>query len=59
MFNTLNAAVEKANRLAKKNDKEYFVVFEDGEFDVTDTYGLDTIYAGIHDENIRYSTLDG
>lgn len=56
MEGTLSAAIAKANRLAKKNDREYFVVREAGEIDVCSEFDLDTFYCGISDHNILYST---
>ncbi|MFK5892638.1 MAG: hypothetical protein QM504_05410 [Pseudomonadota bacterium] len=58
----LEVAIKKANRLADRNDKEYFVVFGKGdycmEYSIADQYLLDTSYAGIHRNNILYSTLN-
>lgn len=50
--------VAKADRLAKKNERDYFVVIEAGEYDVTDDEGLDTFYCGISQDHILYCSAD-
>lgn len=53
---TLAGAVAKAKSLAKKNSREYFVVFEAGQYDAVDAFDLDTWYAGIPDHAIKFCT---
>jgi hypothetical protein len=54
---TFANAVSKANRLAKKNEREYFVVREAG-YDVVNDEDLDTFYVGISENNIVYCTSE-
>lgn len=39
-------AYDHARDLSKKNDGDMYVVFESGEYHVTDEYGLDTSWLG-------------
>jgi hypothetical protein len=54
---TYSEAVAKARRLAKKNDREYFVVRECGQIDVCSAEDLDSSYCGIAEHNILFSTF--
>lgn len=58
-ISTFQKAVARADKLSRANDKEYFVVCESGEFDVVDSFDLNTFYNGIRPENVSYSTVDG
>jgi len=55
---TYGEAIEKAHKLAKMHDQDYFVVIEAHEYDVTDDFGLETFYAGISQDHILYCTAD-
>ena len=55
---TYEQARSKADRLAKKHGRDYFVVIEAGEYDATDDEGLKTWYMGISDDHILYCTAD-
>ena len=64
MAATFHEAVEKAKRLAKKNDKEYFVLLSEepeveGKYAVASSFDLDTFYLGLAESRILYSTIDG
>lgn len=39
-------AITRAQNLAKRNGREYYVVCEDGEFDTCDEDTLETYYQG-------------
>lgn len=43
---TENKAYDKARTLSKQNDCDMYVVFEDGEYGVTDELGLDSYWLG-------------
>ena len=53
---TYSKAIARANMLAKKNNRDYFVVVECGEYGVADDFALDTFYAGISQDHILYCT---
>ena len=54
---TYSQAVAKATRLAKQNEKHYFVVEEiKGEIDVCNEIDLDTFYCGINPDRILFCT---
>ena len=55
---TYPQAVAKADRLAKKNDRDYFVVVECGEYQVASDFDLDTFFCGISQDSILYCTAD-
>lgn len=59
----LAAAIDKARSMSDRTGREYYVVLDAGEFDmeyfVSDDIGIETFHAGICDNNILYSTLDG
>lgn len=61
--NDLAAAIDKAHNMSDRTGREYYVVCDAGEFDmeyfVSDDTGLETFHAGIADNNILYSTLEG
>lgn len=48
----------RANQLAKKTGKTYFVVIEGGIYDYCTMNDLDTFYQGIPEQNILYCTDD-
>lgn len=57
--NNPDALIATARRLAKKNKRDYYVIFEPdhlGRYHVCDDYDLDGFYMGISDHNILYST---
>jgi hypothetical protein len=57
-------AVNHADKLARKNDRDYFVVDDGGfyvdkwipEFEVASTFDLDTFYLGLPEHRILYCT---
>jgi len=55
---TYTQAQEKAIRLARKHDRDYFVVIEAGEYQVADDLDLDTFFCGISQNHILYCTGD-
>ena len=55
---TYKQAQEKAHRLARKHDRDYFVVIEAGEYQVADDLDLDTFFCGISQNHILYCTGD-
>jgi hypothetical protein len=55
---TFDEAVTKAKQLAKKNEEVYFVVYESCDYHVANDFDLDTWFAGISDNNIRFCTAD-
>jgi hypothetical protein len=56
---TYSQAVARAKQLAKKNDRDYFVVEQiKGEIDVVDDRTLDSFYSGISERAILFCTGD-
>jgi hypothetical protein len=61
---TLQQAISKANRIAKRDDKVVYVVKSDtpevtGVYTTADDYDMDTFFAGISDSAIVYCSADG
>lgn len=55
---TYGEAVSKADRLARKHERDYFVVVECGEYEVADDLTLETYFGGISQEHILYCSGD-
>ncbi len=59
----LASAIDKAHNMSDRTGREYYVVYDIGEYDmeyfVSDDNGLETFHAGISDNNILYSTIEG
>jgi hypothetical protein len=57
---TETQAILKAETRARQTGKVFFVVYECAEegYQVADEYDLDTWFAGISDNGIRYCTAD-
>ena len=45
-FSTLSQSVRYAMQLSEKNEDDYYVIFEDGEYHVASDYDLETYYSG-------------
>ena len=57
---TYKQACQKARRLSKRYDREYYVIWDTCEqtHEVADDWGLDTFYLGISESNILTSSYD-
>jgi hypothetical protein len=58
-FHTLDKAIKHAERVAGDGYGIRYVVYESGEYSVCDDADLDTWFAGLSDNQIRYCTADG
>lgn len=57
-FNSFNQARAIADKYARATDRTMFVIYEANEFYVATEEDLSTLFVGLSDNQIRYSTAE-